>query len=445
MLRTIFVLSITGLFVAHAFQGAIYSLLFYLWVAYFRPETWVWNDWIASLNLSYFAAILTIIAAVLSPARWRINLRVGLLGLLLLHACISTALSNHGAWAWPYWIEFLKTILIAYLIVVLTDTVPKFRLVLMAIGLSLGFEAAKQGWVSLILRPGATNTNTLPMLGDNNGVAVGILMLVPILTTLAATSPRRSEQWVFRFLAFGAVYRAISTYSRGGFLACAALGVVYLLRSNRKLAAVAGIAFAVALIVPAMPDAFWDRMQTIAMPAETDLESEEADRSVLGRLHFWQVAVDMANDRPFFGVGHNSYNVSYDAYDTSNGEFGQGRSVHSSWFGFLSELGYPGFLLYITHLLLAFGAAWKARRVARLRPEWADYKSYAFAIEGAVAAFAVGSSFVPLQYNEMFWHVIGLSIALDVLASAALREHAAAALPVIAPGSAGARPMAVAS
>ena len=40
MLRTIFVLAIMGIGFVYAFQGAIYSLMFYLWIAYFRPEQW---------------------------------------------------------------------------------------------------------------------------------------------------------------------------------------------------------------------------------------------------------------------------------------------------------------------------------------------------------------------------------------------------------------------
>ena len=62
--------------------------------------------------------------------------------------------------------------------------------VLIVIGLSLGFEAAKQGWAQFILNPGASNINTHPALGDNNGVALAMFMLVPILAALGATADR---------------------------------------------------------------------------------------------------------------------------------------------------------------------------------------------------------------------------------------------------------------
>jgi len=55
----------------------------------------------------------------------------------------------------------------------------------------LGVEAAKQGWVFLITSPGYANANPIPFLGDNNGVAVGMLMLVPVIALLAQTTQRK--------------------------------------------------------------------------------------------------------------------------------------------------------------------------------------------------------------------------------------------------------------
>ena len=419
MLRTIFVLAIATVGLIFAVQGALYSLLFYLWFAYFRPEQWLWTDFISSLNPSYVVGLWTVLLTLFSRVRLQLNLRVLLLAAFLIQALLSVVLSQYSVYAWPFWIEFAKAAVITYVIAVLAADMSSFRLVLLTIALSLGFEGAKQGWAQLVLNPGATNNNKLPVLGDNNGVAVGMLMLVPILTTLAATSTKRWQRLLFQFMAIGVVYRAISTYSRGGFIACAALGLFYVVRSHRRVPALIGIALAVAIIVPALPNAFWDRMSTIKAPAEV------TDESALGRLHFWDVAITMANRNPLVGIGHNAYNVAYDAYDSSHGDFGPQRSVHSAWFGVLAELGYPGFILFVSQVLLAFAAAWRARRAAALDPELADLRKFAFAIEAALVAFVIGGSFVPFQYNEMFWHVIGLSIALDVMARAAMLEKGA--------------------
>ncbi len=172
-----------------------------------------------------------------------------------------------------------------------------------------------------------------------------------------------------------------------------------------------------------MPDTFWERMGTIT-PTEEHMDSSSA-----GRVHFWRVAVAMANANPILGVGHAAYNVAYDQYDYLSGAYGTGRSVHSAWFGVLSELGYPGAALFCASVALAFLACARVRRLASTGNVSPELGRYAIAIEASLAAFAAGGSFVIFQYVEMLWHLIGLSIALNYLAvteSAAPRPAVAA-------------------
>src|SRR5262249_51782184 len=143
--------------------------------------------------------------------------------------------------------------------------------------------------------------------------------------------------------------------------------------------------------------------------------AEERDDSARGRLHFWQVAVTMAEARPLNGVGFNTYNEAYDAYN-KDPEFGGARSPHSVWFGLLGELGYPGLLLFVA----IWGAAiWSCLRIAAFSKREAsrhDLRAYANALLTSLVAFAVAGTFLADQYNEMFWHFVGLSAALHSLA-----------------------------
>src|SRR5690606_28526848 len=108
--------------------------------------------------------------------------------LFFLQGTISWQLSPFMGASTYYWVEFCKVIIVTLLITILVDDLKKFRLVLAIIALSLGLEAAKQGWAQLILNPGAVNVNTHLVLGDNNGVALGMMMLVPVFIALARTS-----------------------------------------------------------------------------------------------------------------------------------------------------------------------------------------------------------------------------------------------------------------
>ncbi len=379
-----------------------------------------------------------------SGASWRFDLRIGLLFLMLAQSAISVLFAVDPSFAWIFWIEFAKIIVITYLIVVHVTDARRFRLIILVIAMSLAFEGAKQGWAQLVLNPGAQNINEFALFGDNNAVGVGMLMLIPLLTTLAATAGTWWERRLHQFLAFGITYRAISTYSRGAFMASAALALYYILRSQRRVAALAGIAIAAMLIVPVLPDVFWERMSTIktaadvvsGAPDEADdpnAEPESLDGSSAARLHFWSVALDMARDRPFTGVGHNSYNVAYDRYDSTNGHFGRRRSVHSAWLGILAELGFPGFVLFASLIALTFSACQRARRAAKATAQSADLAKFAFALEAGVIAFMVGGSFVPFQYNEMLWHTFGLGIALNALAVRAMADSKVTEYAVDAP------------
>lgn len=419
MLRALFVSIIIVFGLVQSFRGPFYALLFYLWIAYFRPEFWLWSDFITQLNLSLIVGVFVLISTVLWGPRLRFGVGPCLMLLLLAQGLVSTLMSPAFDYAWPYWQDFAKSTIISCLIVTLVDSERALRLTFLVIAASLGLEAVKQGWVQLLLNPGAVNTNDIVVLGDNNGVAVGMFMLFGIFVALARTAPGRTEKLSHRFAAVGVLYRGISTFSRGGFLACGALAIHFLLRSRQKFAAVIGITAVVLLVVPIMSDAFWDRMRTIRTATDS---IETANESSEGRVHFWQVAIAMANDRPLTGIGHNAYNALYNQYDTSGGEYGTDRSVHSSWFGVLAELGYPGLLLF---LLIIGNALWTCRRTRRLakqHPSLRNLGFYAFAIEGALVTFAVGGSFVIFQYVEMLWHTLALSMVIDRLVA----ERAAA-------------------
>jgi putative inorganic carbon (HCO3(-)) transporter len=414
MLRSLVVVAILAYGCAKSLKGPFYALLFYLWLAYFRPEAWLWSDFVSQLDFSFFVGVLVLLATLLSSEKFRFSVGSLLMIVFLTHSLISTIASPYFSASWPYWVQFAKQIVISLSIVTLVNNEERLRLTLGVIAASLAFEATKQGWAQLILNPGAKNDNTHPLFGDNNGVAVGMLMLGAILIALGRVAPKRWEKLLSRFAAVGVIYRGLSTYSRGGFLSCGILAVHYVLRSNRKMVGILAIAAVSVAILPVLPPAFWARMNTIDNAADTGT-GEPGDYSIEGRLHFWRVAVDMANDHPILGVGQNAYPAAYSSYDSSGGEFGDLRAAHSSWFGVLADLGYVGLGLFVLLIANGFRTCIRAQRLARHEPGLQNLAKMAMAIEGAMLVYCVGGSFVSDQYLEMHWHMLALSIAVDRL------------------------------
>jgi putative inorganic carbon (HCO3(-)) transporter len=412
MLRFLFILTLVAVGACYTLQSPFYALLFYLGNAYFRPEDWVWwgRDLITGLHLSLLSGIYVVSATLVSGQRLAWNSRVALLWLFLLQSFLSTLSSEHFGYCWGYWGEFLKVIVISYLIVIFATNFTKFRLIILVIVVALGLEQAKQGWFYLLTSLGGSNDNPVAFLGDRNGVAQGMLMLVPCVGLLAQTTQNKWTKKFYYIMFIGCLYRALSTYSRGGFLACIAMGGAWWLRSRQKVRTLLGMFLVLVLVLPALPDAFWNRMHTI------QTYEEEQDDSALGRLHFWTVAVDMVNANPLFGVGFNGYNPSYNEYDFSDGRYGRNRSVHSTFFGVLAELGYPGAIIFALVLVSAFRSCSLVRKRAAQDPMLSGSGKSALALETSLVAFVVSGIFLPSQYSEMFWHMIGLTVALNRLA-----------------------------
>ena len=411
MLRLIFVLIIASTGIYFALQGgAYYALLFYLWNAYFRPEDWVWSNFVRHLDFSFYTGAYLVLATLFAKKRLFLNGHIFLIFLFLIHTLLATLFSEHFDYSWKYWMDFLKSTIITYTIILLVDDFPKFRLALIIIAFSLGLEPAKQGWYYLFVSPEWANPNKIAFLGDNNLVSVGMLMLAPIVLLLAHLTQRKWTKYVYWTLFIGVFYRALSTHSRGGFLSCLGLGAMHLFYSRQKFRVLAGIGLVILMLLPALPDIYWDRMRTILTYEEED------ERSAINRLHYWAVAIEMAKANPFLGVGYSAYNMSYDTYDFSFGAYLTKRSVHNSILGVLAELGYIGAALFSLIIFNAFrNCHYVYKRTKNSFPFHSELRQASIALSTSFIVFTIGGSFVIFQYNEMLWHYIGLSIALKKL------------------------------
>src|SRR5205823_4154171 len=125
---------------------------------------------------------------------------------------------------------------------------------------------------------------------DNNGYAAGTVMIMPLLVATA-----QNVQFVYtgRFLpwirrgVYASVplctFAVIGTYSRGGFVALAAVALMFLLLQRRRFIALASLAAVVTmlLVLVPIPQSYMDRLQTIRTYKET------GEESALSRPHFW--------------------------------------------------------------------------------------------------------------------------------------------------------------
>jgi putative inorganic carbon (HCO3(-)) transporter len=423
MLRSLIILAILipGFFAA--LRNRYVALLMYLWFALFRPQDWMWID-ITSLRLSMVFGIVLLVPAFatgLFPNATH-PLSIGMIVFLC-----SSVISQIGAvrpdigWVW---IDFLFRLMLAcMLLVTLTSDSKRVVGVFAVIGGSLGFHAAKAG-LAFIVGGGTRFADGLAgAFVDNNGYALGTVMIMPLLLATAQNMERLVpaegliRDWLRRGFYLSVplcMFAVIGTYSRGGFLSLSAALLVFMMLQRRRFTAFASLAVVLALVltfVP-LPESYTERLQTI------HTYKEVGEDSALSRPHFWKVGINMGLSKPF-GVGLRQYEAAYDKFDFLYGRFGSKRAVHSAHVQVFAEQGFLGALVWVGLFAWASIACLRIRsRSFNERLSREDSKllfTTANALLTSMTAFLVGGSFLALALNDVTWLTFGMVAAVDRL------------------------------
>lgn len=445
MLRLLFVGALFAVGAGAAVRSRFGALLFYLWFATFRPVEWVWVD-LSPFRLSLVVGLLLVVPAVLTGVWPNVThpLSAGALVMLALSMLPQFwAVRPDIGWQWLDY--FARVILVGLLATTLVDSRRRLVWTLAIIAGSWAFHSGKAG-VMAVLQGGTYYGEGLAgAFSDNNDYALGIVMAMPLMLTVAqgvttdAWWARAVRSAFIVAVPFSAV-TVISTMSRGGALAMAVAVSVWLLLQRRGPVLVAAAAVTVVLALPfvPMPQGYLERLTSIGV------ETESLDASSLGRLHFWQLAVRMAEDHPF-GVGLRNYEANYDRYNESPMDFGTSRAVHSSHFQVLAEVGYAGLLLWTLLFAYAGWRLWRIRWHVRAEAGTLDagtvrfYRAVTAGLIASMAGFLVGGSFLSMFLNDLTWLCFACVAALDRLARVELFGTATAVQPVAAvpPSAAG--------
>lgn len=157
---------------------------------------------------------------------------------------------------------------------------------------------------------------------------------------------------------------------------------------------------------------FIERMATLTESQE-DADTDKESGST--RFKFWAAAWDLAMDKPL-GTGARGFEIYSDEYlphDIHTGK-SRARAVHSSWFEALSEVGYAGFIVFISMIASCFLTARKCK--AQLRKEGRLDEFYkVVALESALISFMVAATFINRARAEvLYWLVLYIAIAYNI-------------------------------
>ncbi len=399
------------------------GVLLWCWVSFMNPHREVWGF---ATQIPWAAIIfgVTVLGCVLArePRSWRLNVVTGL-AVALMGAITITSLTGlaPAELVWSKWSLTFKALLGLLVTALLLTDRWRIHGLVWVIVLSIGYYSVKGGVFTLTTAGdyrvyGPADS----MIADNNHAAVAFLIILPLMNYLRLHSAHRLVRIGLAVAMALTLFSVVGSYSRGALLALMAVSAVLWWRSQRKVigAIVLGVALTGALGF--MPASWWDRMNSIS--------TYEEDASATDRLRLWGAAWKLAIDRPLVGSGfrgpYTRAVMDRVAPDVD------ARAIHSVWFEFLAEHGFPAFAIWLGMLL---GGAFHTVRLARLargRPDLRWAYDLARMSQVAIVAYCVGGTFLSLSYWDVFWTVLVIAPAAHAVARGiAARDAVPSAVP----------------
>ena len=412
-MRDILVLGWGFLSIPIAFYRPFYGMVVFSILAYNRTQDLTWG--IASrYRLSFYIAIATLVGFLLKPAGGKyliIEKRTLLLLLLLVLIYGSVVYAEYPHLSYRKFYEFLKVMIIALVTPPLLINPKRVRILFWTIALSLGFYGIKNALLFQQIRNGPGG-----MLLDNNDFSSALVMVIPFLYYLSVSEEKPLYKRGFLIAVPLTMITIALTESRGGFLALATVFAVLVLKSKRRIIAICLAPFLVLVFFMVVPGRYLDRLSTIG--------NYEEDASAMGRLRAWGVALRMSEAYPWLGGGYRNFQSLYPDFSIPRGE--KGRVAHNSYLQLMAESGRPALIVFLSLVLLTI---WNSRQVERLARGKADkpwYFYYASAIEVSLYGYMVGAFFLNRAHFDLLYHLVAISIAINVLARREVREEAIA-------------------
>ncbi len=344
------------------------------------------------------------------PLKWAI--------VVMLFYIVAYAYAVNPVLHYVFMVYFIKLIIIVCIAYKLISTVRDFNYVLYGYMFSAWYVSF------YVWQVGRNSGNRVEGVGlvdspDANGLAAAIAPAIVICLYYFWVSPKKWQKLLF---ALGGVFIAnaiVLINSRGAFLAVAA-GVMFFMyymytssfqRKNQKKMAVfitlAGLCGGLYLA----DDDFISRVTGIS----EEIENKEEKQTGATRMIFWEAAWEMTKDHPL-GNGYRGFNYYAPVYIPKGVDTGgdRNRSVHSTWFETLTEVGYLGLAAFLMMLWSAWSHLNKVKKYLKSHSIVDDYFKIV-AVQSALATFMVAMTFLNRMRAELlYWLVLFSAIAYNV-------------------------------
>jgi O-antigen ligase len=248
------------------------------------------------------------------------------------------------------------------------------------------------------------------MEGDGNYEALTLVIDIP----LAIWMGRYDIDWKWRRIGLACALMmgtgVVLTQSRAGLLAVAAVGLVAILRSNRKLVTLTAAAIVAVLVFQFAPKGMTERFRHIKLTGEAENGDEESSR-----MHYelTKAGIRMVEAHPFYGVGLGQFKETAPIYNPMILQISSRSYIaHDTYVQIAAECGLPELLLFL--MLIATGF-FNLRAVKRLDDN--KLSALANSMQLGLIGFCIAGASVSAVFVTTFWIMIFLSQNLREIAS----------------------------
>ncbi len=393
--------------VPFVFKRPWLGVLLWTWIGMMSPHRLTWG-FAYSMPFAAVVGVVTLAAFLFSKEPKRFPFTPVTVTLILLVFWMSLsylfAINSTGE---PYaqWDKVMKIQLFLAVSLMIMNSAERIRWLVWVATMSIAFFGIKggiftltSGGGSMVLGPEGS------FIEGNTEISLAITMVVPLLRYLQMQSDKRWLRWGLGIGMALCAVAVLGSYSRGGLLSVAAMGLFLWLKSRNKLVIGIGIFFLVPILLAFMPDQWFTKMNTIG--------TYQQDASAMGRINAWNFAFNLAKDRPLTGGGFGAFTDEAFAVWAPNPT--DVHDAHSIWFQMMGEQGFVGLGLFLLLWILAWRLASGLIKSCKGREDLHWASDLAAMIQVSFIGYWVGGSFLGLAYWDMPYVLVSMLIVTRV-------------------------------
>lgn len=405
------------IFVYYGIRSPYLALCCWVWTSLYPIQNWAWGVAL-SLRYNLVFALITIVGYLITlknKPSFESNALFVLVFVFYLQCFLGVFLNAPFAYQWGDFTNLTKVLVLFVLMCLMLREKWHFEAVITFIALSLGMMGLGEG-LKFLLTGGAHGIRGIAgPFGDNNKIALGLNMIIPLLIFLIGQSKEHYKKLLFKAIVLGCVLGVISANSRGGTIALGVLACYYWWISGKKIAYPLIICIAAIIALNFMPDGWLDRMSSI--------QNASTDNSFIHRLTSWKLSYLIALEYPFLGLSFDSVanKVVWLGYvnelDSVNWFIhtpipDKGFVAHSIYFEVLGNQGFIGLLLFLFMLRVGYT---KTKYIIKQINDENDWRhKLANSLRASLVAFCVGGALLNAAYNELLFMLLAFIISVEM-------------------------------